>query len=156
MHCRKLAMLGGGRSNAPANANSSAMTSAAIHSLLLRMALHHGLMFRSCELLPMICWFALVMASLIHAYNLVWVATRLSEATLEPVFGGEATVLEAVFGGCAGSHGTLIVHCRFAHMSLLEIVTHVEALIFAAFGILISLGGIASLWAFRKIGRLAS
>ena len=53
-------------------------------------------------------------------------------------------------------HGTLIVHCRFAHMSLLEIVTHVEALIFAAFGILISLSGIASLWAFRKIGRLAS
>ena len=53
-------------------------------------------------------------------------------------------------------HGTLIVHCRFAHMSLLEIVTHVEALIFAAFGILIFLSGIASLWAFRKIGRLAS
>jgi hypothetical protein len=53
-------------------------------------------------------------------------------------------------------HGTLIVHYRFAHMSLLEIVTHVEALIFAAFGILISLSGIASLWAFRKIGRLAS
>jgi hypothetical protein len=53
-------------------------------------------------------------------------------------------------------HGTLIVHCRFADMRLLEIVTHVEALIFAAFGILISLSGIASLWAFRKIGRLAS
>lgn len=53
-------------------------------------------------------------------------------------------------------HGTLIVHCRFADMSLLEIVTHVEALIFAAFGILISLSGIASLWAFRKLGRLAS
>ena len=35
----------------------------------------------------MICWFALMMASLIHAYNLVWVATRLSEAT----------VLEAAF-----------------------------------------------------------
>jgi ABC-type lipoprotein release transport system permease subunit len=45
---------------------------------------------------------------------------------------------------------------RFAYMSTLEIVIHVEALAFAAFGMLISLSGIASLWAFRKIARLAS
>jgi len=48
------------------------------------------------------------------------------------------------------------VHCRFCDMSWLEIVIHVEALIFAAFGILVSLSGIASLWGFRKIARLAS
>jgi hypothetical protein len=41
-------------------------------------------------------------------------------------------------------------------MSTLEIVIHVEALVVAAFGILVSLSGIASLWAFRKIARLAS
>jgi len=41
-------------------------------------------------------------------------------------------------------------------MSALEIVIHIEALVFAAFEILISLSGIASLWAFRKIARLAS
>jgi hypothetical protein len=35
-------------------------------------------------------------------------------------------------------------------------MVHVEALAVAAFGILISLSGIASLWAFRKIARLAS
>ena len=52
--------------------------------------------------------------------------------------------------------GTLIVHCRFCDMSWLEIVIHVESLIFAAFGILVSLSGIASLWGFRKIARLAS
>ena len=46
-------------------------------------------------------------------------------------------------------HGTLIVVCRFAHMSCLDCHT-VEALIFAAFGILFSLSGIASLWAFRN------
>jgi hypothetical protein len=45
---------------------------------------------------------------------------------------------------------------RFAYMSTLEIAIHVEALVVAAFGILVSLGGIASLWAFRKIARLAS
>jgi hypothetical protein len=41
-------------------------------------------------------------------------------------------------------------------MSTLEILIHVEALVFAAFGILIALSGIASLWTFRKIARLAS
>jgi hypothetical protein len=41
-------------------------------------------------------------------------------------------------------------------MSTLEIIIHLEALVFAAFGIVISLSGIASLWAFRKIARLAS
>jgi hypothetical protein len=41
-------------------------------------------------------------------------------------------------------------------MSTLEIAIHVEALVVAAFAILVSLSGIASLWAFRKIARLAS
>jgi len=41
-------------------------------------------------------------------------------------------------------------------MSTLEIVVHIEALVVTAFGILISLSGIASLWAFRKIARLVS
>jgi hypothetical protein len=50
----------------------------------------------------------------------------------------------------------VIFRCRFADMSTLEIMVHVEALAVAAFGILISLSGIASLWAFRKIARLAS
>ena len=54
------------------------------------------------------------------------------------------------------SLGTPILRYRFAYMSTLEIAIHVEALVVAAFGILVSLGGIASLWAFRKIGRLAS
>jgi hypothetical protein len=50
----------------------------------------------------------------------------------------------------------VIFRCRFADMSTLEIMVHVEALAVAAFGILISLSGIASLWAFRKVARLAS
>ena len=50
----------------------------------------------------------------------------------------------------------VIFRCRFADMSTIEIMVHVEALAVAAFGILISLSGIASLWAFRKIARLAS
>jgi hypothetical protein len=43
-----------------------------------------------------------------------------------------------------------------ADMSTLEIMVHIEALVVAAFAILISLSGIASLWAFRKIARMAS
>jgi hypothetical protein len=53
-------------------------------------------------------------------------------------------------------HGTLVVRRRFADMSSLEIVIHATILILAALGILISLGGIASLWAFRKMADLAS
>ena len=50
----------------------------------------------------------------------------------------------------------LILRCRFTDMGTFEIVVHVEALFVAAYAILISLSGIASLWAFRKIARLAS
>jgi hypothetical protein len=41
-------------------------------------------------------------------------------------------------------------------MSTFDIVVHVQTLAVGAFGILISLSGIASLWAFRKLARLAS
>ena len=41
-------------------------------------------------------------------------------------------------------------------MSTFDIVVSMQALAIGAFGILISLSGIASLWAFRKIARLAS
>src|SRR5262245_1142534 len=51
--------------------------------------------------------------------------------------------------------GTPILRYRFTYMSMLEIAIHVEALVVAAFGILVSLSGIASFWAFRKIARLA-
>jgi hypothetical protein len=53
-------------------------------------------------------------------------------------------------------HGTPSLRYRFAYMSTLEIAIHVEALVVAAFAILVSLSGIAPLWAFRKIARLAS
>jgi len=53
-------------------------------------------------------------------------------------------------------NGTAILRYRFDYMSKLEIAIHVEALVVAAFGILVSLSGIASLWAFRRIARLAS
>jgi hypothetical protein len=41
-------------------------------------------------------------------------------------------------------------------MSTFEFVVSVQTLIIGAFGILVSLSGIASLWAFRKVARLAS
>ena len=46
--------------------------------------------------------------------------------------GQHVSASDAVVNGRQRIHGTLIVYCRFAHMRLLEIVTHVEALIFGA------------------------
>jgi hypothetical protein len=52
--------------------------------------------------------------------------------------------------------GTATCSYRFPKMSTFEIVVSVQTLALGAFGILVSLSGIASLWAFRKVARLAS
>jgi len=45
---------------------------------------------------------------------------------------------------------------RFPKMRTFDIIVHVQTLAVGAFGILISLSGIASLWAFQKMARVAS